>query len=105
MTLIMHLMPECYCYCSPFHRLGLVDCSDSELTSKTLNTFKYYGRTPLTGDRPIARPLYTQDSTTQKMRTHIHVSSGIRTDDASGRAVQEHAHLTPRGLWHQLIRE
>jgi hypothetical protein len=34
----------------------------------TLNTnpFRYFGRTPWTGDRPNARPLPTQDSAIQK---------------------------------------
>jgi hypothetical protein len=41
-------------------------CSYSELPSETMDPFRYFGRIPWTGDRSIARPLPTQDSTTQK---------------------------------------
>jgi len=52
--------------CCMFHGLGPLTCSYSELTSETVNAFRHFGRTPWTGDRPIARPIPTQDSTTQK---------------------------------------
>jgi len=29
-----------------FHRLGLLACSDSKLTSETVNIFKHFGMTP-----------------------------------------------------------
>jgi hypothetical protein len=38
---------------------------------ETMNTFIYFGRSCWTGDRPIARPLLTQDSTKQNKRGHI----------------------------------
>jgi len=46
-----------------FHGLGPLACSDSELTSETMKRSKCFGRTPWTGNRPIAKPLPTQDST------------------------------------------
>jgi len=36
-----------------------------------MQPFRYFGRTHWTGDRPIARPLPTQDGTTQK-NTDVH---------------------------------
>jgi hypothetical protein len=40
------------------------------------------GRSPWTGDEPVARPLPTQGSTNmEQTRTGRHVSSGIRTYD------------------------
>jgi hypothetical protein len=36
------------------------------INSEAVNIFIHLGRTPWMGDRPIARPLFTQDSTTQK---------------------------------------
>jgi hypothetical protein len=50
------------------------------------------------GNQPAARPLPTQDNTTQKNAdTHIHASSGIRTRDPSVRAVDDSTCLRPRG--------
>jgi hypothetical protein len=34
-------------------------CSDSELTSETVNRLRYFGRSPSTGDKPIVRPFST----------------------------------------------
>jgi len=51
-----------------------------------INYFGHFGRTPWTGDRSIARPLYlrrTAQQTNKKTRTHIHASSGIRSHDPS----------------------
>jgi len=45
-------------------------CSDSELTSETMNSFIHFGRTPWTGDRPISRPLPTQDTTQRDADIH-----------------------------------
>jgi len=36
-----------------------------------MNRFKHFGRSPWTGDRPIARLLHTQDSTTQEKNADI----------------------------------
>jgi hypothetical protein len=49
------------------------------------------GRTPWTGDQPIARLLPTHRTT----QTHadIHALSGFRTDDASVRAGEEGSYL------------
>jgi hypothetical protein len=52
--------------CGMFHGLGFLACSYLELTSDTMDPFRYFERTPWTGDRPIARSLPTQDCTTQK---------------------------------------
>jgi len=52
-------------YCS-FHGSGALTCYDSELTSENLKPSRYLGRTLWMGDRPIARPLPANDSTTQK---------------------------------------
>jgi len=45
----------------------------------TVNPFRHFGRTPWTGDRPIARSVPIQDCTTHKRVLYIHASSGIRT--------------------------
>jgi len=76
-----------------------------ELTFETTNPFHHFGRTPWTVDRPIARPVPTQDSTTQKSWIYIHASSGIRAHNAHVRAVQDHMRLRPRGHWerHELF--
>jgi hypothetical protein len=39
---------------------------NSELTSETMNRFRYFSRTPWTGDQSVIKPLLTQDSTTQR---------------------------------------
>jgi len=33
-----------------------------------MNPFRHFGRTPWTGDQPIARPLPTEDNTTQRIK-------------------------------------
>jgi hypothetical protein len=46
--------------------------------------FYTVGKSPWTGDQPVAKPLATQDSTnTEKTHTDIHALSGIRTNDPS----------------------
>jgi hypothetical protein len=55
---------------------------------------KRVGRTPWTGDQPVARPLPTQ---TEKKQTYIHTFSGIRTHDPSVRATEDSSCLRPRG--------
>jgi hypothetical protein len=68
-----------------------------------MNLFRTFGRTPWTGDQPDARPLPTQDNTTQKNAdTHIHASSGIRNHDPSFRAVEDSTCLRLRGHWDRL---
>jgi hypothetical protein len=56
------------------------------------------GRTPWTGDQPVARPLPTH-RTTQIEQTHrdIHAFSGIRNHDPSVRASEESSCLRKRG--------
>jgi hypothetical protein len=49
-----------------FELLGSVAYLDSELTSEIMNTFRRFDKNSWMGDRPITRPLPTQDSTTQK---------------------------------------
>jgi hypothetical protein len=59
------------------------------------------GRTPWTGDRPVARPLPKHKTTkTQNKRIHtpnIHTLSGIRTHEPSVRASEGSTCLRPRG--------
>jgi len=65
-----------------------------------MNQFWKFGRTPWTGDQSNARPVPTQESTTQKNAdTLIHASSWIRTHDPSVRAAENSTHLRPRGHW------
>jgi hypothetical protein len=52
------------------------------------------GRTPWTGDEPVARPLPTHRI---NVHTHICALSGIRTDDPSVRGSKDSACLRPRG--------
>jgi hypothetical protein len=94
-----HLVAESCTICSSRSRtvqklldtpLRIRACSFSELTSETTNPFQHFARTPWMGDRAIARPLHTQDSTTQKDADIQPCSSGIRTHDLGVRAVQYH---------------
>jgi hypothetical protein len=56
------------------------------------------GRTPWTGDQPVARLLPTHRTTqTQNKFTDIHALSGIRTDDSSVRASEDSSCLRLRG--------
>jgi hypothetical protein len=58
------------------------------------------GRTPWTGDRPVARPLSKHRTQTQNKRIHtpnIYPMSGIRTHDPSIRASEDSLRLRPRG--------
>jgi hypothetical protein len=48
---------------------GPLACSDSELTSETMNPFRHLGRTLWTLDRSIAEPLTTEHSTKQRAWT------------------------------------
>jgi hypothetical protein len=47
--------------------LSSLACGHSELILK-LRILQTVGRTPWTGDQPVARPLHTQDSTNNKLR-------------------------------------
>jgi hypothetical protein len=69
----------------PSLRFRPTACSVSEFNFWTYESIWTFGRTPWTGDQPDARPLPTQDNTTQhrKMRTHSHAPSRIRTCDPS----------------------
>jgi hypothetical protein len=53
-------------YIRTFHGLDSLACSASELTSDAVNTFRYFGGTLWMGDQPIARPVPTQNNTTDK---------------------------------------
>jgi hypothetical protein len=64
--------------------------------------FWTFGRTPWTGDQPVASSLPTQDSTTQK-NADIHASSRTRTHDPSVRAVEDRKRLRPHGPWDRLV--
>jgi hypothetical protein len=64
------------------------------------NLFYTGGRTPWTGDQPVARPLPTHRTTqTQNKRRHtdIHALSGIRTHDPSVRASEDSSCLRAHG--------
>jgi len=53
----------------------------SELMAETMNHFRDFGKTSIS----------VHHSTTPKnMETYIHASNGIRSDDTSFRAVQDH---------------
>jgi hypothetical protein len=41
------------------------------------------GRTAWTGDKPVARPLATEDNTNTGRKSDMHASSEIRTQDPS----------------------
>jgi hypothetical protein len=56
------------------------------------------GRTPLTGDQPVARPLPTH-----RINADIHTLSGIRTKDPIVRAGEDSAWLRPRGQWSAIL--
>jgi hypothetical protein len=47
-----------------YHKLDPLTCSQSELTSETVNPFRHFGRTPSKGDRLIARPLNNRSIST-----------------------------------------
>jgi len=53
-----------------FHGLGPVTCSESELTSGTVNPFSYFGRTPQTGISPSQ--VLCLHGTARHTHTHIH---------------------------------
>jgi hypothetical protein len=64
------------------------------------NLFYTVGRTPWTGDQPVARPLPTYRTTqTQNkgIHTNIHALSGFWTHDPSVRASEDSSCLRPRG--------
>jgi hypothetical protein len=56
------------------------------------------GRTPWTGDQPIAMPLPTPDNThSEEKRTGVHASSGTGTQDPSVRASEDILYLRSHG--------
>jgi hypothetical protein len=56
------------------------------------------GRTPWTGDQPVARPLLTyRTAQTEHTHTYIHALSGIRTYDPSVRVSEDCSCLGPHG--------
>jgi hypothetical protein len=60
------------------------------------------GRTPWTGDQPVAGPLPTHRTTQTQNKSIQTASSGIRTHDSSIRAGEDSSCLTPRGHCDQL---
>jgi len=62
------------------HGLSPLARSNSELTSETVNAFTYFGGTPRTGDRLLAKLLPVKEGTIQK-DADMHASSGIWTQD------------------------
>jgi hypothetical protein len=80
--------------------LGFVTCCNSELLLKLL-IISTIGRTPWTGDQPDARPLPTQDNTTQRdidKRSCRKRDSNPRSQRPSGQGQR----FRPRSLfdWH-----
>jgi hypothetical protein len=68
-------------------------------------TFHTIGRTPWTGDQPVARPLHTQSKAPiQNKNTNIHLSTGIRTQDPSVRTGEVSSWFRPRGHRDRLTR-
>jgi hypothetical protein len=43
-----------------------VTCPELELTSKMVNPFRHFGRAPWIRDRPILKPVPTQEDNTEK---------------------------------------
>jgi len=77
--------------------LGPLACSNSELTSVTLDPFRHlWGLLwRVIGSLPgIYLHRRTQHRETS---TYLHASSGIRTYDTSVQTVPKHKHLRPRG--------
>jgi hypothetical protein len=68
-------------------------CSKTELSFETINPFRHFGRNLWIGDRPVARPLPTRGSTTQKNADIPHESNGIRNHSPCVRKFQDHTHL------------
>jgi hypothetical protein len=64
-----------------------------------MNPLRHFGRTPWIGDRPIARPLTTEDSETKENAGSINASSGIRAHNLSVREAQIYKMLKLRGHW------
>jgi len=70
--------------------------------SETYQSIWTFRRTPWTGVGPT-QGLYLYTTTQhRKMRTHIHASSGIGTNDPSVRAVEDSTFLRPYGHWDRL---
>jgi hypothetical protein len=91
------------CHYCTFDGLGPLYCSNSEWTSETMNPFRYFGRTPWTGDGPLQDLYLHRTAQHRKMRANMHASIGIRTHDPSVRTVQDHRHLRPYDHWDWLM--
>jgi hypothetical protein len=75
--------------------LGPVACFYQ--TESEVRTLKTVGRTPWTGDEPIARPLPTHHITNiEETQTDILASNGIRIHDQSIRAGEDISYFRPR---------
>jgi hypothetical protein len=63
------------------------------------------GRTPWTGDQPVARPLPTHRKHKHRINADIHASNGIRIHDPSVWACEDGSYLRLRGHcdWHLII--
>jgi hypothetical protein len=76
-----------------FHvSLQFLNNQDRLLTGSLEAVFSTFGRTSWTRNRPVARSLPTQNSTTQRDEANIHVSSGIQTHDPSIQEVKTRQH-------------
>jgi len=93
----LYLIREILSFVSKFRPCGLLRFRNSFWNQES---FKHLGRTPWRGNRPIAWPLTTQDSITQRRnRLYVHALNGVRTHDPSVQAVQDHTRLRRRGHW------
>jgi len=86
-----------------FKGLGPPTFSDLEVSSRSTNPCRHFGRTPWTGDRPNTRPLPTHRTAqhnTKRTRTYIHPwfkrnsNSWYKYSDGP-----RHTHLRPCDYW------
>jgi hypothetical protein len=64
-------------------------CSNTGLTSESMNPFRYFGRTSLAGIGQSQGLYLHRTAQHRKMRSYILTSNGIRTYDPSVREVQD----------------
>jgi hypothetical protein len=67
--------------------LGSLVSTNTEITSETINLTYTLGRTPWKGDQPLKDSAYTRQHIQEKLRTYIHMQSGVRSHDPSVRAM------------------
>jgi hypothetical protein len=99
---IVHLCVRCFlggrgcCLCFCLDGLGSLAYSHTELIRK-LWILQTLGKTPWTGDQPVARPLPTHDNIKREKNADIQASSGVRAHDPSVRAGEDISCCRPLG--------